>query len=62
MLQTQLRETRRELEQAGQQSRDDLAALREECRALLQAKMDLQGQVPPSLSQPYSQAVLLPLR
>lgn len=55
MLQTQLREARREQEQAAQQNGDDLAALREECRALLQAKTDLQEQVPPSVSlQPCS--------
>ena len=58
MLQTQLREARREQEQAAQQNGDDLAALREECRALLQAKTDLQEQVPPSLSQPRSPAAL----
>ena len=54
LLQTQLRDARQELEQAAQRDRGDLAGLREECRALLQAKTDLQEQVPPPVSQPCS--------
>lgn len=53
VLQTQLREAQQELEQGTERHRDDLAALREEGRALLQDKIDLQKQVPPS-SQPHS--------
>lgn len=52
MLQTQLREARRELDQAAQQRRDDLTALQGESSSLLQDKIDLQKQVPPPLSQP----------
>lgn len=51
MLQTQLREAQREREQAAQQHRDDLTALRGESGSLLQDKIDLQKQVPPPLSQ-----------
>lgn len=54
MLQTQLREAQKELEQAAQQHRDSLAALQEEGRALLQDKIDLHKQVPPPLSRPHS--------
>lgn len=54
MLQTQLREAQRELEQAAQQHRDDLAALQEEGSSLLQEKIELQKQVLAPLSQPHS--------
>lgn len=51
MLQTQLREAQKELEQAAQQHRDSLAALQEEGRALLQDKIDLHKQVEDLKSQ-----------
>lgn len=60
MLQTQLREARRELDQAAQQHRDDLTALQGESSSLLQDKIDLQKQVPPPLSQPPSASLAKP--
>lgn len=66
MLQTQLQEAQRALEQAAQQHKDSLAALQEEAGTLLRDKIDLQKQVPAPLSQPstlpqHSQALPLPL-
>lgn len=66
MLQTQLQEAQRELKEATQQHRDDLAALQEESSSLLQDKMDLQKQVPsssppsPMVLPQHSQAFPLP--
>lgn len=66
MLQTQLQEAQRALEQAAQQHKDSLAALQEEGGTLLRDKIDLQKQVSAPLSQPstlpqHRQALPLPL-